>query len=87
MYSFTPDMEKSIQAKARDLIGQTFKYKQLCEALDIQPVAHTNTCSKNKQLRDLANLIEYEEVPAGKQKGYLIVSVYDNPKLAYQRRL
>lgn len=83
MYSFTPDMEKSIQAKARDLIGQTFKYKQLCEALDIQPVAHTNTCSKNKQLRDLANLIEYEEVPVGKQKGYLIVSVYDNPKPAY----
>lgn len=83
MYSFTPDMEKSIQAKAKDLIGQTFKYKQLCEALDIHPVAHTNTCSKNKQLRDLANLIEYEEVPAGKQKAYLIVSVYDNPKLAY----
>ena len=83
MYSFTPDMEKSIQAKARDLIGQTFKYKQLCEALDIQPVAHTSTCSKNKQLRDLANLIEYEEVPAGKQKGYLIISVYDKAKPAY----
>ena len=83
MYSFTPDMEKSIQAKAKDLIGQTFKYKQLCEALDIQPVAHTNTCSKNKQLRDLANLTEYKEVPVGKRKGYLIVSVYDKPKPAY----
>lgn len=83
MYSFTSDMEKSIQTKAKDLIGQTFKYKQLCEALDIQPVAHTNTCSKNKQLRDLANLIEYKEVPVGKRKGYLIVSVYDKPKPAY----
>lgn len=86
MYSFSEEQSQSIRDKANNLLGQTFKYKQLCIALGIEPVKNSNTNTKNKQLRDLQTLIELREIPHGKQKAYLIVSVHEHSESAYYDR-
>ena len=86
MYSFSEELSQSIRDKANNLLGKIFKYKQLCIALGIEPVKNSNTNTKNKQIRDLQTLIELREIPQGKQKAYLIVSVHEHSKSAYYDR-
>lgn len=81
MYSFTTEKEKQIQEKAKALIGQNFKYTELCNILEIDKVSGKR--NKEKQIRDLSNIIFLKEIPYGKQIKYLIVDVYDKPLLPW----
>ena len=81
MYCFNQNEEKRIQDIAKDMIGQTFKYKELCEKLDIPYL--TGKEKKDKQIRDLSNIVFLRKIPYGKQIKYLIVDVYDKPLLPW----
>lgn len=79
MYKFTESEEKSIIAKAKELIGRPLRYAEMCRELNIKPSTSSN--QKITQLKDLSNLFDYDVIPNGRQVKYIILRVYDEPLL------
>ena len=65
LYNFSKEQESAILNKAKNLIGQSMRYSELCRALGIAP--ETAGKKKARQLRDFNNLFEYSVEPNGKQ--------------------
>lgn len=81
LYNFSKEQESAILNKAKNLIGQSMRYSELCRALGILP--ETAGKKKARQLRDFNNLFEYSVEPNGKQVKYVINKVYSEPLLPY----
>lgn len=81
MYNFSPEQEKEIQSRSREVMYQDFKYAELCNELNI--LKANGTTNKIKQLRDLSNLLMLKEIQDGKQTKYRIIDVYDKPLLPW----
>lgn len=81
MYSFNEEQIKSIQSKAFNYLGQSMKYKQLCENLDIPYIRATDL--KKKQLRDLQTILEIQSTTIGQKTAYIITQIYSEPQLPY----
>ena len=84
MYSFTEEQENSIISMAEGLLGQDYKYGELCDKLGINRVS--GKTNKAKQFRDLANLLIIKNIPFGKQNKYRIIDIRDEPLLPYYDR-
>lgn len=81
MYSFTPEQEQHIQIKGKALIGQVFKYKQLCSVLDIEPKTAGN--SRKRHIQDINNIIKLKEIDMNGLTAYQIIDVYETPLVPY----
>lgn len=81
MYKFTPEKEKEIQERAKEIMGQDLKYGELCKALNIKK--ESGRKNQEKLFLDLSNILVIKTVPFGKQNKYRITNVYEQPLLPY----
>ena len=67
------------------IVGQEYKYKELCEILGIEPTKKANN-QRNAQFKELATKVDFELVGKGKGAKYLIKEIYTMAKEKEDKR-
>lgn len=78
---FTEEEIKNIQTKGLEIMGTDLRYSEMCDKLKLKKA--NGSRNKEKQLRNLRNVLHIEEIPNGRQVKYRITEVYDKPLLPY----